>query len=344
MIDPFVILTPFLLLGVIALLGFVGCQQLFGVVGGSDAPVKVTGIQPQSGSTQGGTPVTITGSAFQEFPQVLIGGLAASDVIVSDNSTITATTSGPHSSGAVDVTVTNQDGRSGTLAATDPNHFSYASVTNIGQTLVVPGVNNVAGATAQASVSFSDTPKLIVVTVAWPAGAGTLASLTVTGGSFQSLKLDSWSGYNVQTSAAPSVPVGAGGSVTVSAKLSSATTPSLWFMCVTVYDDADQANPIYSPVSSNSTTSGTITPINFNALEDSDMIYAVALAQTAASSFSGFTGQISPGPGFTAEQSSSYVLIEDRPTTAAGTVSVGADTTGTNAAKWYLIAVGIKHF
>lgn len=252
--DPFVILTPLFLLGIVALLGFVGCDRILGL----------TPIEP------------------------------------------------------------------------------IMDVTNIGQTMIVHGSNNSGGAIAQASVSFSDRPKLIVVTVVWPTGGGTLSALTVTGGSFQPpLKADVWSGYNVQTLVAANVPTGA--NVAISATLSSPSTPSPWFMCVTVYDNVDQSNPTYSPSSANSTTSATITPISLNALEGSDLIYAVAIAQTAASSFANFTGQLSPSSGFTAEQSLGYVLVEDQVTTAVGPVSVGADTTGTNTAKWYLVAIGIKH-
>ena len=339
--DLFVILTPFLLLGVIALLGFIGCNQVYGL-GEVKEKVVVAGIQPQSGSTQGGTRVRITGSNFTTSATVTFDGAAATEVDVSD-SVINCTTPGPHASGAVDVTVTNNQNVPGTLAAADTGHFSYAAVTNIGQTVIVPGANNPGGAMAQASVSISDTPKLVVVTVLWPTGGGTLSSLTVTGGTFQPpLKVDLWSGYNVQTSFATNVPPGS--SVTITATLSSPTTPSPWNLCVTVYDNADQSSPSYAPNSANSTTSGTIVPITFNVLEASDLIYTIAIAQTAASTFAGFTGKLSAGTMFTEEQNSGYLLIEDLQTSAAGPVSVSASTAGTNAAKWYLLAIGIKHF
>ncbi|HZP18089.1 MAG TPA: IPT/TIG domain-containing protein [Terriglobales bacterium] len=341
MIDLFLILTPFLLLGVIALLGFVGCNQVFGIQETIEA-MTVNSVTPQSGSTQGGTRVRITGSNFDSHATVTFDGLAATEIDVS-GSVINCTTPGPHASGAVDITVTNPDGNTGTLPATDPGHFSYAAVTNIGQTLIVPGFNNAGGAMAQASVAFSDTPKLVVVTVVWPTGGGTLASLTITGGSFQPpLKVDLWSGYNVQTSYAAGVPPGT--NVAVTAILSSPTTPSPWHLCVTVYDNADQTSPAYAPNSLNSVSSSTIIPVTINALDASDLIYAVAIAQTAGGSFAGFTGKLSAGPMFTEEQNAGYLLIEDFQTTAAGPVQVGADTTGTNTGRWYLLAVGVKHF
>jgi hypothetical protein len=66
-IDPFVLLTPVLLLGVMALLRFVGCNQIFGlddVTGFPSQPV-VMSISPKSG-TQGDQDFTliVTGTSF----------------------------------------------------------------------------------------------------------------------------------------------------------------------------------------------------------------------------------------------------------------------------------------
>lgn len=78
------------------------------------APV-VSAILPNSDNIAGGTAVTITGSGFQPSATVTIGGTAAANVSVVNATTLTAVTPA-HSAGAVDVTVTNLDGRSGTLA------------------------------------------------------------------------------------------------------------------------------------------------------------------------------------------------------------------------------------
>jgi len=82
-------------------------------------PIQVTGISPAVGSTQGGTPVTITGSGFAAGASVTIGGVAATSVAVSSATTLTAV-AGPHSAGTGDVLVSHQ-GRQGTLA----NAFTY---------------------------------------------------------------------------------------------------------------------------------------------------------------------------------------------------------------------------
>ncbi len=82
----------------------------------------VTGISPTAGPTAGGTSVTITGTAFQTGATVSLGGVAATGVVVSSATTITATT-GAHAAGAVNVVVTNPDAQSGTLAS----GFTYVS-------------------------------------------------------------------------------------------------------------------------------------------------------------------------------------------------------------------------
>ncbi len=77
----------------------------------------LSSISPQSGSTAGGTAVTITGSNFLAGATVQVGGVAASAVSVVNSTSITATTP-PNAAGTVSVTVTNPDGQSATLAGT----------------------------------------------------------------------------------------------------------------------------------------------------------------------------------------------------------------------------------
>ncbi len=78
-------------------------------------PPQVSAVAPPSGSTAGGTAVTITGSNFQTGAAVTFGGVAATNVVVPSSTSITATTPA-HAAGAVDVVVTNPDTKSGTLA------------------------------------------------------------------------------------------------------------------------------------------------------------------------------------------------------------------------------------
>ncbi|MBI2550207.1 IPT/TIG domain-containing protein [Candidatus Woesearchaeota archaeon] len=97
-------------------------------------PPSITSITPNSGSTVGGTPITITGDYFQSGLSVTIGTSVATDVVVSpdgkNGKTITATTSSSLTAGAKDVTVTNPDGQFSIL----PSAFTYVfppSVTSI---------------------------------------------------------------------------------------------------------------------------------------------------------------------------------------------------------------------
>ena len=81
---------------------------------------SVTNITPNSGSTAGGTSVTITGSAFASGATVSIGGVAATNVNFVNSTTITATTPA-HAAGTVNIAVTNPDAQTGTLT----NGFTF---------------------------------------------------------------------------------------------------------------------------------------------------------------------------------------------------------------------------
>lgn len=80
-------------------------------------------LSPATGPTAGGTGVSILGTGFSVDvpPTVTFGGVAATGVAVSGPGALTCTTPA-HAAGAVDVTVTNPDGETATLAAA----FTYA--------------------------------------------------------------------------------------------------------------------------------------------------------------------------------------------------------------------------
>jgi len=93
----------------------------FTYTGASPAPT-VTAVNPASGSTAGGTAVTVTGTAFVAGATVTFGGIAASLVSVLSASSLTCLTP-VHAAGAVDVVVTNPDQQVGTL----PGGFTYVA-------------------------------------------------------------------------------------------------------------------------------------------------------------------------------------------------------------------------
>lgn len=85
----------------------------------SSAMPTLTSTTPNSGSTAGGTSVTLTGTNLTGATAVSFGGTAASGYIVNNASTITATTPA-HAAGAVSVVVTTPGG-----TATLSNAYTY---------------------------------------------------------------------------------------------------------------------------------------------------------------------------------------------------------------------------
>src|SRR6266851_5008156 len=129
---------------------------LLGSSGSNPAPT-VSSISPTSGSGSGETAVTITGTGFLSGATVSIGGTATGVNVVSSTS-ITATTPA-HSTGAVNVVVTNTDSQAGTLT----NGYSYGP-SNPAPTVSVisPATGTAAGGT---SVTITGTGFLTGATV-----------------------------------------------------------------------------------------------------------------------------------------------------------------------------------
>ncbi len=140
-----------------------------------EAPT-VTAISPTSGTTTGGTQVTLTGENFTGTTDVQFGGTPAL-FSVDNDTTITATSPAATSSGTVNVTVTTPGGTSATSSA---NEFTYeepallapeisnlqvASTTHSGATITwttdTPATTQVNYGTTSAygSSSFDGTPK-----------------------------------------------------------------------------------------------------------------------------------------------------------------------------------------
>jgi hypothetical protein len=84
------------------------------------APV-VTSISPNTGTTTGGTRVTLTGKNFVSGAKVTFGGPAATSVVVVSATQITANTP-RHKPGRVDIVVTNPGGQRGMLAGAFTYH------------------------------------------------------------------------------------------------------------------------------------------------------------------------------------------------------------------------------
>jgi acid phosphatase len=115
----------------------------------STAPV-VSSVAPNTGSTSGGSTVTISGSGFVNGATVSFGGTLATSVTVASSSSLSVVTPA-HAAGTVAVTVSNPDGLNGTLA----NGFSYLdSIPPPTVNSVTPGSGPTSGGT---SITISGT-------------------------------------------------------------------------------------------------------------------------------------------------------------------------------------------
>jgi hypothetical protein len=142
----------------------------------------VSGITPNSGTTAGGTAVTISGAAFAAPATVTLGGTAATAVNVVNSTTLTATTAA-HATGTVDVVVTVPLG-----PATLPSGYQYFAPPPPGRFYTLTpcrlvDTRNAAGALGgPALVASARRNFTLTGTCGIPAGAKSLSlNITVTG-------------------------------------------------------------------------------------------------------------------------------------------------------------------
>jgi uncharacterized protein YkwD len=105
------------------------------------AAPTVTVVSPRTGSSQGGTTVTITGANFVDVTRVVFGSTAGTDVQVTSASSLTVV-SPRHSAGRVDVRVVTAYG---TSAKTSKDRFTFVAPPRI--TRVSPATGRVTGGT-----------------------------------------------------------------------------------------------------------------------------------------------------------------------------------------------------
>lgn len=86
------------------------------------SPPTITGVSPKTGSTGGGTEVTITGTNFKGTPTVNFGSSSAKNIMVVSSTELTAVS--PAGTGTVHITVTTIDGSSNTSPS---DQFTYVS-------------------------------------------------------------------------------------------------------------------------------------------------------------------------------------------------------------------------
>ena len=128
-------------------------------------------ITPNSGTTNGGTAVTIAGTGFLAGATVKMGGTSAT-VLSVVNSTLITATAPAHVAGAVDVVVTNTDTKTGTLTS----GYTYTAAANPAPT--VTSINPATGVTTGGTaVSITGTGFLAGATVSFGGTAATGVAL-----------------------------------------------------------------------------------------------------------------------------------------------------------------------
>jgi hypothetical protein len=173
----------------------------------------VGNVSPGSGPAAGGSGVTITGTNFAAGATVTFGGVAATNVVVANATTITATTPA-QGAGAVAVAVTNPDTQSGslvngytyvaapTVSSVSPNNGTTAGGTGITVTGTgfVSGATVTLGGTAATSVVVVNGTTMTATTAAHVAGSVTVS---VTNADTQSGSLAN--GFTYTSATAPTV-------------------------------------------------------------------------------------------------------------------------------------------
>jgi hypothetical protein len=190
---------------------------------GTVAAPTVAGVSPSSGSTAGGTAVTITGTNFTGATAVSFGGVAATSFTVNSATQITATAPA-EAAGTVDVKVTTAGGTSAAVAA---DHFTYVTpvptITGIsptsgstaGGTIVTITGSNFTGATAVsfgsvAATSFTVNSATQITATAPAEAAGSVdVKVTTAGGTSATVSADQFT-YKTST-LTPVIAIDAGG-------------------------------------------------------------------------------------------------------------------------------------
>ena len=275
----------------------------------------VTSITPNSGTINGGTAVTVTGTGFLAGATVKLGGTAATGVTVVSSTSITATTPA-HAAGAVSVVVTNTDAQTGTLT----NGYTYTT-TGGGGTIAFVQVNAATPQTASASVPVTyplaqTVGNLNIVAVGWNDTTSTVSSVSDSRGNTYSQAGTTISGTGLRQAIYYAKNI-AGGSNTVTVVFNQAAA----YVDVRIleYSGLDTSSPLDVTAgaagSSSSPNSGAATTSSSN-----ELIFGAGMtAGTYSAAGTGFTLRIITTPD--------RDLAEDQLGSSAGSYSASAAST-----------------
>jgi hypothetical protein len=276
-------------------------------------PPTVTSVSPSSGSTAGGTAVTVSGTNFASGATVTIGGAPATNVVVTNATTITATTPAG-SAGPVAITVTTPGPQSGTLQ----NGFTYVASTAI--TYVQSASATPQSAQTSVKVTFAAAQAagdLNVVVAGWNDSTATVSSVTDTTGNVYTRAVGPTvvSGLISQSIYyARNIGSAAAGANAVTVTFSTAAAyPDIRIL---EYAGADRNVPV-DVVAAGSGNSATSSSGNATTSSAVDLLFAANIVLTTTSG---------PGTGFTQRilTSPDGDIAEDRMVTTVGTYSATA--------------------
>ena len=329
MIDAFVLLTPILLLGVVALLAFVGCDRVFGLAEVGPPIIQADQVIPSSGPSVGGTPVQILGSDLSFVDQVTFGGVSANFVVM--NSSAIAATTPPNPAGPANVVLTDT---AASVSSSSPLVFTYVAI-NFVQTQSSAQATN-----PPIAVTLNNTTQGNLLIAAVSYGGPAAGSVTVSDNLGHSFTLAGNSPWFRQSRIfyLPNIP---GGTVTITATgAGGAAGPCS--MCVSEYSGADPtAAAIYGFSTHASPSAGTagvevMQGVAAAPAQSGDIVYVVVFAAQSTS--------LVAGPGFVSRPSTTpSLLVEDNTAAVAAIDTVATDdTTGGSFVPWVVLAVAIK--
>jgi hypothetical protein len=258
-----------------------------------DPVPTVTGITPSAGPVTGGQSVTITGTNFITGASldVIIGSNSATNIVVVNPTTITATTSAG-TAGVKNVVVVIGDGQT----AIDNFAYTYDAVptaTTIlpwdgsvvgGQSLTITGTNFITGPSLGVTIGGNAATNVVVVspttiTATTPAGTGSARPVVVTIGDGQSATdagVYTYDAVPTVTTISPSAgqssggttltitgtnfePAGTSAAVTIGGNAATVVSHSATHIVVTTPAGAPGTRPVIVTISDGQTATGTYT-------------------------------------------------------------------------------------
>lgn len=331
MTHHFLLLTPFLVAAIVALLGFIGCDRVLGI---DPVPFNppVTGLTATGGNMQ----VALSWDALDgatDYHIVRQQGTSSNDIDTMSTATTYTDTMLPNNATftyQVYAKTSGEDSqKSASVSATTTAAIQFVQATAQSQAVSPP-----------IAVTLNNTTQgnCLIAAVAYggpPAGSVTVSDNL--GNSFNLVGSGPWYRQS-RLFFLPNIP---GGNVTIKATGSGGATGPC-SICVSEYSGVDlTTNALYSfttKASLNTGTGGleTLKGVAVNLSQPGDAAYVVVFAASPTA--------LTPAAGFTAHPApDASLLMEDSFSSVSATQTVATDdTTGGSFVPWVLLAVGVK--